>query len=168
MLCLTTRPAGTLRRTTSVLIAAILCATGLFGQTSLDVEEAPHLAIASLKFVRTSDGPKVELIDFVVVQTKKQFPIENLRENEVAYALVVTDARAMPLDTMILADPLNPAFEYPTDQGTLETVRIPQDVNHILVRFPYQKGMHHLQIAQIGAQQELHLIDTLTLPEVTE
>lgn len=148
-------------------IRAVLAVTLFFGLcwhaiSAQTTETNGQLGLATIKFVRTPDGPALSIERFKVLDTTKKIPVASV--HDAVYAILLTDMAGVALDTLFIRDPLNPVYEHPDDNGGIGLTQVPVDEDEILVRFSYTPEMKLLQIARVSENRKYEPLHTLTLP----
>lgn len=128
-------------------------------------QESAGLAVIGIEMQRSDAGPRMRITDFVVIQTSKIVHDPHVKKDEAVYALIPATEQSVPLDTILIDDPFNPRFEYPEDDDAIGTVRIPQDISHILIRIPYSDAMRILQLARVTGQRTYEVLESIPLPQ---
>jgi hypothetical protein len=156
-----------LQQCTSWLVALAIC-NPVFAQHVADRNATPQLAIVSLKFVKTAGNPEVSIVKFRVIQSAKIVHSNPVHPEGLTYNCIFTNSAGDEIQSIALEDPLNPRYEYPDEDGVLQWVRLPQDENEILIRFPYSSEMQSIQIVRPGERHEADILCTIPLPKTTE
>lgn len=76
---------------------------------------------------------------------------------------VITDTDLLPLDSIIIFQPLNPRFEYPLEDGSIGSYITEIDRNDVMLRFLYNVNMKYLMIYLCESENELRLLEQLEL-----
>lgn len=154
---------------TVVYHLALTCLfTGTIDAQASEPDIAGQLALVSLRFELTDGDPIVEIEEFIVVETSKRVNEVLTLAREAGYALILADTRSLPMDTIYIADPLNPVYEYSEDEETIQSVSLPQHEGHVLIRFPYVEEMSQIRIAKCTENQQLSIIHSIAFPEAKE
>lgn len=135
-------------------------------QTNLTEEnERPRQIIISLQINNYKNEISAKITESKIVTTPKKVEPKkssNWKEND--FVCFILDEKKKINDTILIDQPLNPRYETPNDDGTINSSTIEIKNNDIMLRFPYTNKTKYLRIDKVEKDKKLKTINTITIP----
>jgi hypothetical protein len=119
--------------------------------------------LGSLRLSKSPEGYLIELTDLKKVDgsLKKDMNPKFWMENDF-YCLVVDRFRHVT-DTIRIAQPLNPRFEFPEESGVIGSKQVDLLKTDVLIRFPMREKLRSLELGIIDHSKKFKLISSIDI-----
>lgn len=131
----------------------------------VEENERPRQIIISLQITNYKNEISAKITESKIVTTPKkveQKKSNNWKEND--FVCFVMDDNKNINDTILIVQPLNPRYETPNDDGTINSSIIEIKNNDVMLRFPYTHKTKYLRIDKVEKDKKLKTINTITIP----
>lgn len=119
--------------------------------------------LGSLHLSKSPEGYLVELTDLKKVDgsLKKDIKPKFWMENDF-YCLVVDRFRNVT-DSIRIAQPLNPRFEFPGENGVIGSKQVELLKTDVLIRFPMREKLRSLELGIVDHSKKFKLISSIDI-----
>lgn len=135
-------------------------------QTNLVEEnERPRQIIISLQITNYKNEISAKITESKIVTTPKKVEPKksnNWKEND--FVCFVMDHNKNINDTILIVQPLNPRYETPNDDGTINSSTIEIKNNDVMLRFQYTHKTKFLRIDKVENNNKLKNINIIAIP----
>jgi hypothetical protein len=120
--------------------------------------------LGSIHLSRTPEGYSVKLTDLKKVDgsLKKDLKPKFWMENDF-YCLVFDRFRHVT-DSIRIAQPLNPRFEFPDENGAIGSKQVELQKTDVLIRFPMREKLRSLELGIVDQSKKFRVISSIDIP----
>jgi len=125
------------------------------------------IVLMQLHISKEIEGYIVTITDVLILESSKSIGNKEsvpLQEND--FIGILLDEKKNSIDTLHIAQPLHPRFEYPLEDNSIGSKVIEHKENNVLLRFAYSAAMKYLRIEKVGEHRILQYITTLEIPSL--
>lgn len=119
--------------------------------------------LGSIHLSKSPEGYSVELTDLKKVDGSLKNSVEPKFWMENDFYCLVVDQFKHVTDSIRIAQPLNPRFEFPDENGAIGSKQVELQKTDVLIRFPMREKLRSLELGIVDQSKRFKLIRSIDI-----